>query len=86
MTIENKNLGINSDDVYDCKDKETLLNWKIGVAETLYNIWEKLKNARAEKEETGHYADREWYTKADTARRLQEILLFQIEHRLEQLK
>lgn len=86
MTIENKNLGINSDDVYSCEDKLKLLEWRVGVSETYFDIWKQLIEATAEKERTGVYKDRDWFNNTKTACRLQEILLFQIEHRLEQLK
>lgn len=86
MIIENKNLGINTEDVYACTDRLTLLEWRVKVSQDYFNIWQKLIKAISEKDLTGEYTDKYWFTQTKTACRLQEILLFQIEHRLEELK
>ncbi len=82
MTIRNNNLNMDSNDVYDCQDQSLLYEWRIGVASTIVEIVDKLNEAKATKARTGVHMDREWYQRTDKARRLQEILLWQIEHQL----
>lgn len=85
MEIINKNLGISTEDVYSCEDILKLREWRVGVAQTLYEIYCKLTEAKATKARTGFYVDRVWFEKTEKAKRLQEILLFQIEHQIEKL-
>lgn len=82
LTVRNNNLDIDSNDVYDCQEESTLRGWRVGVAVTLNEIIEKLNKAKRVKAETGVHMDRDWYQRTDKARRLQEILLFQIEEQL----
>lgn len=86
MIITNNNLKIDTNDVYDCVDLSTLYEWRIGVAITIVEIVDKLNEAKATKARTGVHMDREWYQRTDKARRLQEILLWQIEHQLIKIK
>lgn len=86
MIIKNKRLDIDTNDVYESTDLVELYDWRVNVAITYYNLTNKINKARATKAELGTYVDREWYQRTDDARRLQEILLFQIEHRIQELK
>ena len=85
MEIINKNLGISTEDVYSCDDLLKLREWRVGVALTLHEISCKLTEAKAHKHRTGVYVDKVWFERTEKARRLQEILLFQIEHQIEKL-
>lgn len=82
MIIKNKRLDIDTNDVYECTDKSTLYAWLITVYETLKEINEKLTEAKAIRAGKGIYADRDWFTRTDTARRLQEILALQIKQKI----
>ena len=86
MIIHNRRLNIDSTDVETCDDLTTLLKWKLGVLETYHSIIEKLVEVRAMKSKTGAHADRDWYNRTDKARRLQEMLILQIEIRINELK
>lgn len=85
MIIYNKKLGISSENVQNCNDLETLMEWRIGVAMTHHEICEKLTEVRSMKAKTGAHADRDWYSRTESARRLQEILLLEIELRIHKL-
>lgn len=85
MIIRNNKLDISTDDVYECTNVLMLYKWYVGVLETLYEIWEKLNEAKAKRAGTGQYADRDWFKRTDMARRLQEILSVQIKERIREL-
>lgn len=86
MTIKNNKLLIDTNDVYECVDLLLLYKWQVGVYETLYEIHEKLTEAKAKRAGTGQYADRDWFTRTNMARRLQEILALQIKERIKELE
>ena len=86
MIIKNNKLLIDSNDVYECEDLLLLYKWYVGVMEILYEIHEKLTEAKAKRAGTGQYADRDWFTRTDMARRLQEILALQIKERIKELE
>lgn len=86
MIIKNNKLLIDTNDVYECTDLLLLYKWQVGVLETLYEIHEKLTEAKAKRAGTGLYADRDWFQRTDMARRLQEILALQIKERIKELE
>lgn len=86
MIIRNKKLGISSEDVKSETDLVTLARWRIEQARTLDEIINKLTKAKAIKAELGTYVDRNWFNRTESARRLQEILFFEILLRIKELE
>lgn len=82
MFIENKTIGINSDDVDECTDIATLRKWLVAVKEDISRITMSLEKAY----ESGREIDEERESNSMTAKKLQGLLAYRIQERIATLK
>lgn len=86
MVIKNNRINIDSNDVWECESTATLYKWLSQIHEGLHEINEKITSAKAMRAGKGVYADRDWFNRTNSVKRLQEILALQIKQRIKELE
>lgn len=85
MIIENKNLGINTENVNSCESIETLKDWMVQIEIDIARMTHQINEAK-QKSLNGDYSDPKWFRSIHSAKRLQGILKQQIQNRLSVVK